>query len=210
MATANFIRKLQRTQAHFFISHILTPLKPHNISSSITPSNYFFIQAFHQTSLLHSHSFTRTIHSRTHQVSNTYSVYEVSHFTSIVNENCACHQSDVEKLCNLIKHFNGVPSEEEAITLLDSSGVEPSDSLVYSMIWEFREDWKISILLFKWGEKWNCNGGKNWSLIIYVLGNHKKFNIAWCLIRDMHRSSMDTRKAMLIMIDRYLPSFVII
>ncbi|KAL8117432.1 hypothetical protein AgCh_015354 [Apium graveolens] len=102
-----------------------------------------------------------------------------------------------------MKQFSGLPSEEEGLTLLDGSGVEANDGLVYSMIWELREDWKVSILVFKWGEKWNCNGGENWRLIIWVLGNHKKFNIAWCLIRDMYRSSLDTRKAMLIMIDRY-------
>ncbi|KAK1363968.1 pentatricopeptide repeat-containing protein, mitochondrial [Heracleum sosnowskyi] len=200
MATANIVRRLQRTQSHLFLSHVLTPIKVQNISRL---SN-FFIQAFHQTPLLHSRSFTTTIHSGTRQVLKSLSVYEVTNFTHIVNEDRACHQSDVNKLCDLMKQFIGLPSEEEeAITLLDDSGVEPNESLVYSVIWEFREDWKISSLLFKWGEKWKCNGGKNWSLIVWVLGNHKKFNIAWCVIRDMHRSSLDTRKAMLIMIDRY-------
>lgn len=209
MATANLIRRLQRTQSHFFLSHIITPLKPQNVSPLITPSNNFFIQAFHQTPKLHSHSFTRTIHSGARQLLSSPSVYEVSNFTHIVNEDRGCHQSDVKKLCDLMKQFSGLPSEgEEAIRLLDGSGIEPNESLVYSMIWEFREEWKISILLFKWGEKWKCNGGNNWSLIVWVSGNHKKFNIAWCLIRDMHRSLLDTRMAMLIMIDRYLPSFI--
>lgn len=204
MAVANFIRRLQRTQSRLFLSHILTPLTSQNVSSSVTPSSFFSIQTFHQTPSLHSHSFTRTIHSGAPRVSNTPSLYEVINFTHIVNEDRACHQSDVLKLSNLLKQFNGFPSEEEeAIALLDDSGVDPNESLVYSMIWEFKEEWKVSVLLFKWGEKWNCNGGKNWSLIIWVLGNHKKFNIAWCLIRDMHRSSLDTRQGMLIMIDRY-------
>ena len=125
---------------------------------------------------------TRTIHSGTGM--NSVSVYEVANFTRTVNEDRACH---VLKLSNLLKKFSGFPSEEEEATaLLDHSGVEADESLVYSMIWEFRGEWKISILLFKWGEKWNCNGGRNWSLIIWVLGNHKKLNIAWCLIRDTH------------------------
>ena len=38
--------------------------------------------------------------------------------------------------------------------------------------------------------------------MVWVLGNHRKFNTAWILIRDLHRSLMSTRKAMLIMIDR--------
>lgn len=204
MTLAIFIRRLQTTQSRIFRSLILTPSTYQNIPSSISYVNIYLIQTFYQTNSVHSRSFATTIHSDTSRVSNTPTVYEVTNFTHIVNEDREYHHSDVLKLSNLLKKFNGLPSqEEEAIGLLDNSGVEPNESLVYSMIWEFKEEWKISILLFKWGEKWNCNGGKIWSLIIWVLGNHKKFNIAWCLIRDMHRSSLDIRKAMLIMIDRY-------
>ncbi|CAI9280704.1 unnamed protein product [Lactuca saligna] len=51
--------------------------------------------------------------------------------------------------------------------------------------------------------KWKCDNEKAWSLMIWVLGNHKKFNNAWCLIRDLYQSSMNTQRPMLIMIDRY-------
>nr|XP_017216636.1 PREDICTED: pentatricopeptide repeat-containing protein At1g80880, mitochondrial isoform X3 [Daucus carota subsp. sativus] len=201
MALSNLVRRFQRTQTQLFLSYILAPLTQ-NVSSSVTPSNPCFIQTFHRTGILHSRYFTRTLYSSTHRGMNSVSVYEVADFTHTVNEDRACHQDNVLKLSNLLKKFSGFPSEEEeAMALLDDSGVEADESLVYLMIWECRQEWKISILLFKWGEKWNCNGGRNWILIIWVLGNHKKFNIAWCLIRDMHRSSLDTRKAMLIMID---------
>ena len=203
MALSNPVRRFQRTRTQLFLSYILAPLTQ-NVSSSVTPSNPCFIQTFHRTGILHSRYFTRTLYSSTHRGMNSVSVYEVADFTHTVNEDRACHQDNVLKLSNLLKKFSGFPSEEEeAMALLDDSGVEADESLVYLMIWECRQEWKISILLFKWGEKWNCNGGRNWILIIWVLGNHKKFNIAWCLIRDMHRSSLDTRKAMLIMIDRY-------
>ncbi|CDO98237.1 unnamed protein product [Coffea canephora] len=39
--------------------------------------------------------------------------------------------------------------------------------------------------------------------MIWVLGNHTKFGTAWSLIHDLHKNSVDTKEALLIMIDRY-------
>lgn len=86
---------------------------------------------------------------------------------------------------------------------LEESCVEVSPELVRSAIWVLREDWRVAFLAFKWGEKWDCCDEEAWILMVWVLGSHRKFNTAWCLIRDLHRSSMDTRRAMLVMIDRY-------
>jgi hypothetical protein len=96
-------------------------------------------------------------------------------------------------------HF---PSEAEAMASLDESGIRANQNLVYSVIWELREEWRLAFLAFKWGDKWGCVDEKACELMVWVLGNHRKFNTAWILIRDLHRSSMSTRKAMLIMIDR--------
>lgn len=87
---------------------------------------------------------------------------------------------------------------------LDESGIEVNREIVCSAIWESREEWRLAFLAFKLGEKWGCTDEKACYLMIWILGDHRKFNIAWCLIRDMHthRSKMDTRRAMLIMIDR--------
>lgn len=94
-------------------------------------------------------------------------------------------------------------SKDEAIEVLDKAGVKPKQDLVYWAIWDLRGEWKLAFLVFKWGEKWGCLGGKVWALMIWVLGNHRKFSTAWCLIRELHRSSMDIRRPMLVMIDRY-------
>ena len=88
------------------------------------------------------------------------------------------------------------------MTSLDDSGIEVNSEMIYSAVWELREEWRLALLAFKWSEKWGCADEKSRNLLIWVLGNHRKFNTAWCLIRDMHQSKVDTRRAMLIMIDR--------
>ena len=88
------------------------------------------------------------------------------------------------------------------MTSLDDSGIEVNSEMIYSAVWELREEWRLALLAFKWSEKWGCADEKSRNLLIWVLGNHRKFNTAWCLIRDMHQSKVDTRTAMLIMIDR--------
>ncbi|XP_061373141.1 pentatricopeptide repeat-containing protein At1g80880, mitochondrial [Gastrolobium bilobum] len=84
---------------------------------------------------------------------------------------------------------------------VDFSGFHANRDLICSAIWALREDWKPAFLAFKW----NChdNDEKVCNLMIWVLGTHGKFSTAWSIIRDMHRSSLSTYRAMLIMIDRY-------
>lgn len=89
------------------------------------------------------------------------------------------------------------------MAFLDECDVKPSEGLVNLVIWGLKEEWKVAYWVFKWGEKWGCNSGKNWGLMIWVLGRHRKFNTAWCLIRDLHKAEMDTKPAMLIMTERY-------
>lgn len=89
------------------------------------------------------------------------------------------------------------------MAFLDESGVEVKRDTVVLAIWELREEWKLAFLGFKWGEKWGCCDEEACSLMVWVLGSHRKFSTAWCLIRDLNQALMDTRRAMLIMIDRY-------
>ena len=85
---------------------------------------------------------------------------------------------------------------------LDESGIKATQGLICSVIWTLREEWRLAFLAFKWGEKWGTTGEITYELMVWVLGNHRKFNMAWCLIRDLYRSSMDSRRTMFIMIDR--------
>uniref|UniRef100_A0A0R0G316 Pentacotripeptide-repeat region of PRORP domain-containing protein n=1 Tax=Glycine max TaxID=3847 RepID=A0A0R0G316_SOYBN len=91
-------------------------------------------------------------------------------------------------------------SSQQALGL-HLSGFQANRDLICSAIWVLREEWKPALLAFKW----SCHGNdeKVCNLMIWVLATHGKFSTAWCIIRDMHRSSLSTRQAMLIMIDRY-------
>ncbi|KAJ1428482.1 Tetratricopeptide-like helical domain superfamily [Sesbania bispinosa] len=84
---------------------------------------------------------------------------------------------------------------------LHLSGFQANRDLVCSAIWALREEWKPALRAFEWNP--HDNDEKVCNLMIWVLGTHGKFSTAWCIVRDMHSSSLSTRQAMLIMIDRY-------
>lgn len=86
-------------------------------------------------------------------------------------------------------------------SLLESH-IEPSPDLVYSVTWALKGEWRVAFLAFKWGDTCGCSDEKVCELMVWILSNHRKFNTALCLIRDMYRCSMNPRRAMLIMIDR--------
>ncbi|GAV71446.1 PPR domain-containing protein/PPR_2 domain-containing protein/PPR_3 domain-containing protein [Cephalotus follicularis] len=107
-------------------------------------------------------------------------------------------------LLQLLKRVAHSASEVEVMASLDDSGIKPSQDLIYSLIWALRDDWRLAFLAFKWGEKWGCCSDESvCNLMVSILGSHRKFNTAWCLIKDLNRSSMDVKRAMLIMVDRY-------
>ncbi|KAF7814518.1 pentatricopeptide repeat-containing protein [Senna tora] len=193
------LRFLTRTlrQTHF---QFLLPLTLHSTSpppSSLSP--YQLSQAFHQTVTIPSHSLPPSF---THlSVFHPFTTQALTH--PIDFDDNDFHFDGDPQFLQLLKGVAHFSSEAEATPFLDGSGIRASRDLVGSAIWELREDSKAAFLVFKWGEKWNCNDEKVYQLMIWVLGNHKRFSTAWCLIRDMHRSSLCTRQAMLIMIDRY-------
>lgn len=86
-------------------------------------------------------------------------------------------------------------------TEAEAEGFRANRDLICSAIWALREDWQHSLRAFKWNTHLH-NDEKVCNLMIWVLGTHAKFSTAWCIVRDMHRASLSTREAMLIMIDR--------
>ncbi|KAL8139332.1 hypothetical protein V2J09_005353 [Rumex salicifolius] len=109
----------------------------------------------------------------------------------------------IDKLIEVVNRAKGFEVKSEAIAFLDTSGVIPSQSIVNLAILELRDCWELALLVFEWGEKWGCNNERTLGLIVWVLGTYEKFSVAWCLIRDAHRSSLSIKLPMLVMIERY-------
>ncbi|XP_027343466.1 pentatricopeptide repeat-containing protein At1g80880, mitochondrial [Abrus precatorius] len=153
------------------------------IGISTATRNVFYplSHAFHQTLSLPSHS-------------HCLSRYDHAPF----NFDFDLDDPDLPQFLQFLKKLHHSSPQEE---VLPSSGFQANRDLVCSAIWALREEWKPAFLAFKW----NChhNDEKVCNLMIWVLATHAKFSTAWCIIRDMHRSSLSTRQAMLIMIDRY-------
>ncbi|KAK9025122.1 hypothetical protein V6N11_065019 [Hibiscus sabdariffa] len=181
----------------FLVHHPATVPSPLSSSSS---TQQLFSLAFHQTFFISSQNPLFTSNFSTHQ---SLSSQTQNYPFEIAPP--AVHDSDPQEpaLLHLLKRFAHFSSETEAMASLNESAIKATPGLVCSVIWTLREEWRLAFLAFKWGDKWGCSGESTYELMIWVLGNHGKFNMAWCLIRDLYRSSMDTRRAMFIMIDRY-------
>ncbi|KAG9455879.1 hypothetical protein H6P81_000387 [Aristolochia fimbriata] len=81
--------------------------------------------------------------------------------------------------------------------------MQPTEEVVYAMMWELRNEWKLAFLAFKWGGISVSNTQRCWNLLIWIMGKKKKFDIAWKLVLEMHRLNMCARKALLIVMKRY-------
>ncbi|KAI3671489.1 hypothetical protein L1987_87227 [Smallanthus sonchifolius] len=204
MFPAYLARKInQRTHSHLFLPFILrSRAAQHGLSSpSYTHSTYSFFQAFRRTPGTCSRKLNYNYFS-TFEPPYVQKLYETINFTQLTESTGESTNSSVIKVVKLLRsNFN--PEGGESMDVLDGSGIKPSEGLINSVIWGLRDDWKLAFLVFKWGQRWRCSDEKAWSLMIWVLGNHKKFNTGWCLIRDLYQTSMDTQHPMLIMIDRY-------
>ena len=193
-------RRLQRTPPHLFLlSHIIPSLSSSPSPSSQLPFHFLF-HALHQTSLLPT---LQTHHFSTFQPFSAHNLDDPFDFNHPRFRTYDPHDRFLLRFLELLREVPHYPSEAEAMTSLDDSGIEVNSEMIYSAVWELREEWRLALLAFKWSEKWGCADEKSRNLLIWVLGNHRKFNTAWCLIRDMHQSKVDTRTAMLIMIDRW-------
>ncbi|XP_020232243.1 pentatricopeptide repeat-containing protein At1g80880, mitochondrial [Cajanus cajan] len=167
-------------QLHFYLSRAFNVIaKPSQLIVpviGIAISNSFSSQAMHQTVSLHSHSQSQD--------------YAPFNFNS--------DDPTLPQFLELLKRMAHSSPQAEDLHL---SGFQANRDFICSAIWALRDQWKPALLAFQW----NChhNDVKVCNLMIWVLATHGKFSTAWCIIRDMHRSSLSTRQAMLIMIDRY-------
>ncbi|KAK3029379.1 hypothetical protein RJ639_037902 [Escallonia herrerae] len=205
MALLALAKRFQRTSPQLFPYLVLESSARQHLSSSSSSSyqSHFLNRAFHQTGPLHSHAIPVNLQFSSLQPSHSQNFRGVIDVRQYLHKPSSYNEVGVNELLESLKRASSFHSEEEAFAFLDQSGVKASEGFVNLAIWGLRDQWKLAFLVFKWGEKWGCNSERNWSSIIWVLGCHKKFSTAWCLIRDINRSSMDTRRAMLIMIDRY-------
>lgn len=173
---------------------------PHQfISSAFPPAILYFSQAFHQTPC-RPRRHTPHICSLPH--AHGQSLYKIVDFSEYAYKTPEDIQLGLREFLERVQKAKDFASGDEAIAFLDTSDVKPDKDFIFSVIWALREEWKLAFLVFKWGEKWNCVVEKTWCLMIWLLGNHKKFSTAWTLIHELYHTSKDTRQAMLIMIDR--------
>ncbi|KDO55339.1 hypothetical protein CISIN_1g029097mg [Citrus sinensis] len=199
MALFPLTRILRKTTNHSqLVLSLLLQFSTQSYSLS-TPKLFSFTSAFHQT-------FSKQ--SRLSHFTSHFSALR-SFPTRIVTDPFAfsppsTHARDPREqiLLDSIKRVAHFDSETQAMASLDEAGVEADVNLVYSVIWALREEWRLAFLAFKLGERQGSLDEKVSELMVWVLGNCNKFNIGWCLIRDMYKSSFSTRRAMLVMIDR--------
>lgn len=147
-------------------------------------------------------SFSRVPQNRKFSSFQTTQAYEIINFEEYVERLSENSRVGVSEFIGLLEKAKDFASGDEAIAFLDQYSVKPSKDFVFLVIWALRDQWQLAYLAFKWGEKWECIVEETWCLVIWVLGNHKKFSIAWALISDLVRNSVDVQEAVLIMIDR--------
>lgn len=108
----------------------------------------------------------------------------------------------VREFVGIVQKASDFGSADEAMSFLDECGVKPNQNLVFLVIWELRDQWKLAYLIFKWGENCKCLDENTWCLMIWILGNHGKFSTAWSLLRVLVQMSTNIQEPVLIMIDR--------
>ncbi|GAB2293676.1 hypothetical protein Dimus_027889 [Dionaea muscipula] len=162
----------------------------------------YFSQTFHQTLAVSPFTLTYRLYSSTHRPFDFRNPCPIdfSEFKCQSNEK---EESRAARLVESARKAKDLASKRGALRLLDDSGVEANDSLVCRAMWALRDDWELAMLVFKWGERQGCSGVRALGFVVWVLGSHQKFSVAWDLIRQSYRSAADTRTAMLIMIERY-------
>ncbi|KAJ7962746.1 Pentatricopeptide repeat [Quillaja saponaria] len=204
MALHFLTRRLHKKHPQLFLPYtfnlqlLFSDTPPHSV-----PITHLF-QAFHQKVLYCSQCPPPSVpHFSTLQLFSAQNLSDPVIFNVYKFDSHYPQDPGLPQFLELLRKLPPFPSEEEAMAFLDESGIEANRDLVYLVIWELREEWRLALLAFKWGEIHNCCDEKTCNLMIWVLASSKMFSAAWSLIRDMHRSSMNTRQAMLIMIERY-------
>ncbi|KAK6147902.1 hypothetical protein DH2020_018814 [Rehmannia glutinosa] len=202
MALLTIVRRLQlhRPRSIINFSQLFHSPAHQFISSAPRFPTLSLSQAFHQTP---SRPIKHTPHFGSLPHAHGQTLYQIIDFADYIDETDEDIQLGIREILERVEKAKDFASGDEAIAFLDISGVKPDKDFIFSVIWALREEWKLAFLVFKWGEKWDCIVEKTWCLMIWLLGNHKKFSTAWTLIHELYHASKDTQQAMLIMIDRY-------
>ncbi|KAL3633126.1 hypothetical protein CASFOL_026110 [Castilleja foliolosa] len=199
MALLSILKRLQ-LHRQSPLSHLPHSHTHHLIAPLLCKPILTFSQAFHQTP---NKPIKLTPHFGSGTHAHAQAPYQIIDFSEHVEETDEDIQLGLGEILERVEKAKDFASGDEAIAFLDNSNVKPDKDFIFSVIWALREKWKLAFLVFKWGEKWDCVVEKTWCLMIWLLGNHKKFSTAWTLIHELHHASKDTQQAMLIMIDRY-------
>ncbi|GJN35120.1 hypothetical protein PR202_gb23862 [Eleusine coracana subsp. coracana] len=110
-------------------------------------------------------------------------------------------------------------SPKEALSLLLSSSdpVPPpsSPSLLVRALWELRRDPDAAALALRYGDRCGSVDGAEgdepppppqveaWHLVIWTAGKARRFDLAWAVVRRMRCRGVLTRRAMVILMERY-------
>ncbi|KAL9247494.1 hypothetical protein vseg_020920 [Gypsophila vaccaria] len=186
------VRRFHRTHLRSLIS-----------LACISPSS----PIFHTTNFSHTFHPTPSSHSQlpnfsTFHPSSPHPPYHPINLHDFLADKTRETEPGTLQLLELVRKTEGFSSRKDALDFIVNSGVFVDADHVYFSIWALMEDWKSALLAFELAGKRGFVDHKMLSLIVWVLGKNQKFDIAWCLIREFH-SVVDTRPAMLAVIDRY-------
>ncbi|KAF8701448.1 hypothetical protein HU200_033614 [Digitaria exilis] len=112
-------------------------------------------------------------------------------------------------------------SPKDALTLLSSSRTGPSPApatlaLLVRALWELRHDPDAPALAVRYGDESShldevdgagagpqSSPSEAWHLAVWAAGKARRFDLAWAVVRRMRRRGVLTRRAMVILIERY-------
>ncbi|GLJ47368.1 hypothetical protein SUGI_0999740 [Cryptomeria japonica] len=96
-------------------------------------------------------------------------------------------------------------SMQEGMSVLNDCEFISSSSLVQKLLCRTQSDWRAALTVFQWaGSRENYSHTISvYHTMISILGMHKKFSVAWVLIREMHEKAMVTHHTFKIVIQRY-------
>lgn len=144
-------------------------------------------------------TFRRTAVAVTFLVSRSFSTRIIGDPFELIK--IGIHEED-HRTKSLVDAIETAAGSSSAMAVLDGWDVVPDEGLVHSIVWKLRQNWRLAVLGFMWGEKVNRVDDNARNLIIWILGSHMKFNSAWMMIREWQRSSVEVRMPMLLMINR--------
>ncbi|KAL6838395.1 hypothetical protein ACP4OV_031801 [Aristida adscensionis] len=107
-------------------------------------------------------------------------------------------------------------SPRDALSVfLSSSAPGPapaSPALLVRALWELRRDPDAAALALRFGDECGAAAGAGgpppppaeaWHLAVWTAGKARRFDLAWAVVRRMRRRGVLTRRAMVILMDRY-------